>query len=144
VQDYASSAETSVATGKLVSQLLNFLSRMTAVAEPRVRLTTPSQVRKLLRLEASQLNIEVAMLLDTSAVIRADAYLNRTGEVRMHIDPLASPSWHLRPPLSGTKRFKCIAERALYIRYHLCVFCCSTSILMALCRASSVRHITGR
>lgn len=101
MQDYASSADTSVATGKLVSQLLNFLSRMTAVAEPRVRLTTPSQVRKLLRLEASQLNIEVAMLLDTSAVIRADAYLNRTGEVRMHIDPLASPSWHLRPPLSG-------------------------------------------
>jgi hypothetical protein len=40
------------------------------------------------------------MLLDTSAVIRADAYLNRTGEVRMERDLLASPWGISALPLS--------------------------------------------
>jgi hypothetical protein len=42
-----------------------------------------SQIHKLLHFEATQLKLEVTTLLDTNAVILADAYLNRTGTVGM-------------------------------------------------------------
>jgi hypothetical protein len=39
------------------------------------------QIHKLLHFEAVELKLEVTMLLDTNAVILADAYSNRTGTV---------------------------------------------------------------
>jgi hypothetical protein len=39
------------------------------------------QIQDLLHLEATDLKLEVTMLLDTTATVLADAYKNRTGEV---------------------------------------------------------------